>query len=133
MISGPTFRLHAKWPGNVDIDERRGSAYSLLVATLSNPRRYPLAEFVDSILRAYNARLGLDSPIGQATAYAATIAGLPARVIKLPCGDCWPYEVYLGRRDRVVLFAFSTDDNDLLDALSAPLYWLMMSTFRWVP
>jgi hypothetical protein len=29
------------------------------------------------------------------------------------------------------VLAFQTSDNDLLDALTAPLYWLMLSTFRW--
>jgi hypothetical protein len=123
--------MTGKFGRNVEPDARSGPAYKLVVAVLPNPDHLTLEQFVDSSVNRYNAKLGPDFPIGQATSYRAVLGGQVARVVQPPCGDCWPRDVYFGRGNRVVVLSFSTDDTDMLDALTAPLYWLVISTFRW--
>ena len=131
VISGPAFEMKGKWAGNFEPVARRGPAYRLVVATLPNPQHLTLEQFVDSSVKRYNAKLGPDFPLGHAGSYAAVFGGQDARVVQPPCGDCWPRDVYFVRGDRAVVLSFTTDDNDMLDAVTAPLYWLLVSTFRW--
>ena len=130
-ISGPRYAMKGMWPGNVDPVARSGPAYSLVVTVHQNPHRLSLQHFVDTVVAQYNDACKPNCPIGEAASYATSFGPQPSMVVQRPCGDCWSYEVYLARRDRIVSFAFSTDDNDLLDSLTAPLYWLIIGTFHW--
>lgn len=125
-IVGPTISMTGVWPGNAGIDGRRGPAYVLGVAVHSTLAGMSLDQTVDSIVKARNC-----DRCDSTTSYAVTLAGQRARVVQIPCGDCWAYEIYFMHRGRLVTFSYSTDDSDLLDVMSAPLYWLMINTFRW--
>ena len=123
--------MQGQWLGSKEPVERSGPAYALIVRVGTLPRGTSLEHVVDSAVTAYNNACKPDCAIGEAAAYAQTIAGQPARVLQRPCGDCSSYEIYFARGTRLVSFAYSTSDDDLLDALTAPLYWLIVNSFQW--
>jgi len=119
---------------HVDVDPNygpsEGHAYQLVVSKIENPGSRTIEQWVDSLVRTENANRDPEWQLSPAT----PVKLRKARGLQLvpDCGDCVPYEVYLGRGQTIVVVSFTLDISYPGDTMKQlKLYRLILDTFEW--
>lgn len=131
VFSGEPIEVSGKVPQSDVESGHFGPGFEFVVASIPNPGHRTLEAVADSVVAHHNRGFDPGSMGGLATSTFETIAGQRVAVVSPDCGDCRLTEVYFVRADRIVVFAWQTASFDPIDAVTGPLYWYIVSTFRW--
>jgi hypothetical protein len=120
--------IAAKWPHSEDTVGRSAPAYNITIEELTNAARRTLRQVVDSIIRPPPSK---DSDHDAPRLDSLRVNGERGYILDISCCDCESHQAYFERAGRIIRLAWSTDDNDVFAGVSRPLFWFVVTTFRW--
>jgi hypothetical protein len=121
--------IAALWPRGEDTVGRSGPSYMVTIDEIPNVNRRPLRSVVDSMI----SRRGPRPPNGDDTPRldSVRVGGERGYLLTIPCGDCDMLEVYVEHSGRVARIAWHADASDVFAGATRPLFWYLVSGFRW--